>query len=671
MPALPRRAVSHLARTLPWTLLTAAILFARVAWPPRDLDAVGPVALRDLALTLLLWAVTSTLAFGLGRRLLRLVDPPTLTALERIVLSLALGLGALGFWIFGLGMVGLLDTGWIAATLLGLSLWVGPGVPFWSAGPRQAVRAARDAWRSAEPLARVSAVLASVIGVLAFLHSVSPPWDYDGLMYHLVGPRTFLSAARLFPVPESFFLNGPFTGEMLFTIGMGFGDDVFPKLIHLTWGLLLVASAYAAGRRWVGTRGGWLSAVALLSVPALPVWAAFAYVDITWSVFEFLALMAAVSWWSTRSVRWLVLSGLMTGLAMGTKYLGLMGFAVLGLFVLVASLTRDGWKSALRASLAIGVPAVLVASPWYLKNMVWLGNPVFPLYFGARGWNETHLEMYSTFLASFGVGRSPLDYLLLPWNIYARHAEFGATMNRIDVPGLIFPVVLLYPLLKKDRAVTMLLGVAATRSAVWAAGSQQIRFLLPVYPALAVAAAYVADRWRPAARSRIPWALLLPSLATAFLLITAFYQGVVVFAQIRPLPVILGAESRREFLERSVGDFRAASFVQEDLPAGSRVLMIGDARSYYCPTACLPPDHFAWADAITHLAAGQGVGDWLRLSGATHLLISLEDLDFLLQHDTQGIVEAAFRRLLEWRDRGCLTEVYSDRWTRVYQIACD
>src|SRR3990172_3039580 len=121
-----RRPFRHLARALPWTLLTATILLARIAWPPRDLDATGAVALRDLSLTLLLMAITAVLAHGLGEKLLHLLAPPDLTRLEGSVFSLALGLGALGYLMFGLGMIGLLNTAWITGSILGLSLWVGP-----------------------------------------------------------------------------------------------------------------------------------------------------------------------------------------------------------------------------------------------------------------------------------------------------------------------------------------------------------------------------------------------------------------------------------------------------------------------------------------------------------------------------------------------------------------
>src|SRR3990170_4265110 len=369
-----RRPFRHLARALPWTLLTATILLARIAWPPRDLDATGAVALRDLSLTLLLMAITAVLAHGLGEKLLHLLAPPDLTRLEGSVFSLALGLGALGYLMFGLGMIGLLNTAWITGSILGLSLWVGSQ---WRAAPgrvRRALSAIRAAWRSAEPLARISAVLAAVIGILAFIHSLSPPWDYDGLMYHLVGPQLFLREGRILPYPDNWYVNAPFTLEMVFSLGMAYGDDVFPKLIHFSSAVLLVLATYAAGRRWLGERGGWLSAAILLGVPTLPIWASFAYIDLGWALYEFLALVAGLVWWQSRSRRWLGMSAVFIGLAMGTKYLGLTGLAVLGVFVALAA-AREGRTGWLRTVGGFGLIAALVGGPWYLKNLIWFGNP--------------------------------------------------------------------------------------------------------------------------------------------------------------------------------------------------------------------------------------------------------------------------------------------------------
>jgi hypothetical protein len=652
------------------TLLTGGVLLARSHWPPRDLDATGVSAWRDLALTLALWCLTLALAAGLGRRILRWIAPPGVSRLEDLVFSFALGLGALGYAVLALSFTGLLGRGPIALLFLVASLCVGPDLRGWLGGVKSLTAAAPRAWRDTGWLARSVCLIGVLIAILAFLHALSPPWDYDGLMYHLVGPRLFLEAGRLIPYPDNWYVNAPFTLEMVFSLGMAFGDDVFPKLIHFATGVLLVAATFAAGRRWIGNRGGWLAAAVILAVPTLPIWASFAYIDCGWSLFEFLALVAAVVWWRDRSsTRWLVLSGVMSGLAMGTKYPALMGFAVLGVFVALVTV-RGGWKRLVGSCLALALPAVIVASPWYLKNWLWFGNPVYPLYFGAPGWDPARLELYNAFLNSFGVGRSWLDYLLLPWNLYAQHARFGTVMNRIDVPGLLFPLVLLYPFLKKDRTVSALLWIALARGAVWALGTQQTRFLLPIFPALAVATAYVMDRWQPGFRTRIPWRHFLPMLAVGMMAITLFYQGAFQW-QFRPLGAVIGRESRGEFLARFVRSFRAVHYAVEEAPVEGRVLLLGDGQGYYCLPACIPdPDLFRWAAEIAERDDNAALAEWFDSIGATHIMLSMEDLDFLLQHDPEGVMRAGLDRLSDWRQAGCLQEVFNDGWASVLAVTC-
>jgi hypothetical protein len=182
--------------------------------------------------------------------------PPGLSRLEDLLFSFALGLGALGYANLTLSLAGLLNKTAIALLLLAASLWVGTDKAAGLRALRSARATAASLWKEAGWLGRSVGLVAALIAVLSFLHALSPPWDYDGLMYHLVGPRLFLEAGRLFPYPENWFINGPFTIEMVFTVGMAFGDDVFPKLIHFSLGVLLVAATYAAGKRWVGLRGG-------------------------------------------------------------------------------------------------------------------------------------------------------------------------------------------------------------------------------------------------------------------------------------------------------------------------------------------------------------------------------------------------------------------------------
>lgn len=659
---------SRLKASLVWLGGPALAFGLRWALPPRPPDAVGPSALVDAGLTLLLVLAGLTVpAYGLGQVILKQLGPAE-QGFERPVLALALGLGGLAYFAFLLGMLGLLNR---AALLTGpfLAGVLASAAKAKSPTLRGRAHQALCACRGLGWLERSVLMLGLAIGALALIHALAPPWSYDALMYHLLGPKLFLEAGRMFPYPDNWYINGPFTIEMLFTYGMALDDDVFAKVVHYLYGCLLVLATYAAGRRWLGARGGWLSAAVLLTVPVLPVWASFAYIDLGWALYEFLGLVAILRWEESQDRRWLALGGVLLGFAAGSKYLGLYGIATAGLLLLFL-IRRERWGSRSRSLAAFAIPAAVVAAPWYLKNLLWFGNPVFPLIFGGPGWDAERLGLYQAYLNSFGTGRALKDWLLLPINVYRYHQAFGAIMNTIDMPSPLFPLLFLLPFNRMGRPVSLMAKVSGLRILLWALGSQQVRFLLPVYPALAIVVAWLLPRLLPEARVSRPWPRLFPWMAAGLVFITLFYQALIArdFGPYRPL---LGLESREAFARRIVRGHAGVQSTIASLGPEGRVLLLGDGRGYYCHPRCLPdPDHFRWAAAIARLPDAAALERWLDSRGVRAILLSWKELDFLLQHDPTGVMRRALIRLIRWRDEDCLRTIYADNWTEVYRPVC-
>jgi 4-amino-4-deoxy-L-arabinose transferase-like glycosyltransferase len=653
-----------------WLLIAVLVVGLRLLIPPRGMNDKGLIAILDSSISVAFWLLMMSIAAGLGLLLLRSFSLPGLTTAENLAIGFALGIGALSYSVLAAGFLHILGRTTILALI---------GISSFAAGPyihqacrssyRQAIDVIKWLW-SSSILHKCFLILALGIAVLVFVHTLSPPWDYDGLMYHLPGPRLFLEHHAVIPEIDNWHANDPFTWEMISTIGLAFGDDIFAKLLHYSAGWLYVVAAALFAKRWLSPDDAVLSAGVLLTIHVLPMWAAFAYIDLGWAALEFLALFVVLIGWKTRHHRYYILAGLLSGLAMGSKYLGLIGFAVLGAFLALAHI-RDGWKDFFRNTLSFAIPAVLVASPWYLKNWIWLGNPVYPLYFGGPGWDTTRLNLYMGYLKSFGAGHSVIDYLLIPWNIYVKYPQFGTMMNKIDLPSVLFPLLLLYPLVKKkSRAVSLALLLACIQFALWTLGSQQTRFLLPIFPAFAIGTAFVANRLLVRVKSRFPWRIFLPSLTIGLVALTLFYQIVIIFGFSPQLPTV-GLESREEFLYRIVRDFPATVFINANLPPTTRTLFIGNGRAYYCPELCVPdPDHFRWAREISDAAEDQGLASWFSQNGFTHLLLNTEDLDFLLQHDPTSVMRRAILAIRDWKAQGCLDMIYEDEWTSVLEVTC-
>jgi 4-amino-4-deoxy-L-arabinose transferase-like glycosyltransferase len=651
-------------------LITALVVGLRLLVPPRGMDDKGLIAILDSGISVAFWLLIMSIAAGLGLLLLRVFSLPSLTSAERLAIGFALGIGVLSYLVLAVGLLHALERIPILILIGISSVAVGPYIhEAYRSACRTTIDVVRWLW-SSSILYKCFLALVLGIAVIVFVHTLSPPWDYDGLMYHLPGSRLFLEHHAITPEIDNWHANDPFTWEMVATIGLAFGDDIFAKLLHYSAGWLYVIAAALFAKRWLTNDDAVLAAGVLLTVHVLPMWAAFAYIDLGWASLEFLAFSVLMIGWKTGHRRYYLVAGLLSGLAMGSKYLGVIGFAVLGAFLALAHV-RKGWKDFLRNTLSYAIPAVLVASPWYLKNWIWLGNPVYPLYFGGPGWDTTRLNLYMGYLKSFGAGRSVIDYLLLPWNIYVKYPQFGTMMNQIDLPSVLFPLLLFYPIVrKKSRVVSLALLLACIQFALWALGSQQTRFLLPIFPILAIGTAFVANRILAQTKGRFPWKLFFPSLTIGLVALTLFYQIVIVTGFSPQLPS-LGLESREEFLSRVVRDFPATVFINDHLPPTTRTLFIGNGRAYYCMERCVPdPDHFRWAREISDAAENQALASWFSQNGFTHVLLNIEDIDFLLQHDPYEVMRRAITALRDWKAQGCLNMIYEDEWASVLEVTC-
>jgi hypothetical protein len=648
-------------------VLAAGFLYFRTLFPYRSLDAVGIVALRDLTTTLLHWLLILLISWGIGATIFDRIKSIRKSHLRNEFTESALGLGVVSYALLTLGLFQLLTPNALFTLQVLLSGFVAPKVLKAFGESRIKWKALRDQFTGFPRPILAIVVVSLFIGGLSFLNTLGPLWDYDGLMYHVLGPKMFLDHGGFFPQSDNWYVNGPFAIELLFSFGLPFGDEVLAKLIHFAYGVLFLGASWHLARRHLSTNQSWVTTGILLTVPTLPVWASFAYIDLGWSAYEVLAVLALVVWWEVRKPSDLILSGVFAGLAAGSKYLGLYGVALLFLFVMYISL-RESRTLALRNLLTFSIPVLLLTAPWLFKNWIWLGNPVYPLFFGGEGWSSQRLELYTVYLQSFGVGRSLIDYLALPWNVYAQHEQFGAVMNRIDIPSILFPFSIFVFFKRKEEGIKALMAFAIMRFVIWSVGSQQIRFLMPIYPILAIGTATILSDF--GLRMRNAWKDFPALLVGGLTLITAFYQ-VRIFYQFTPFTAFLGRESEDQYLSRIVKDYQAVSTIQPTLMADQKILLIGDGRGYYCYPSCLAdPDHFRWAGEISNLESFREIGTWMAELDANYLLLSIEDLDFLLQHDPDNVMERAIDRILKYKEDGCLLETFRDEWTVVLTSVC-
>jgi hypothetical protein len=299
------------------------------------------------------------------------------------------------------------------------------------------------------------------------------------------------------------------------------------------------------------------------------------------------------------------------------------------------------------------------------------GNPVYPFLFGGLGWDQTRVEGLMAWLWSFGNGRTLLDYLRLPWDLYMRRGNFTGMMGGIEWPSPLFPLSAAYPWIRRSAPLNTVAVVVLSQCVLWALGSQQTRFLLPAFAGMSLLTSAVVvqilqtapvQRWRSA---------LILGLAGG-ILATAVTFSLMYAALARPWLVLSGIESRDAFLRRTVDTYAAQRFVQTELDPQARVLMMWDGRGYYCDNRCLPDTtQFQW---MVLAGSTRGVGATaaeLEALGATHLLLSKGDIAFVAQRDRTGRHQRALEYFREEFQPACARTLYEDDAAAVYEVVCE
>jgi 4-amino-4-deoxy-L-arabinose transferase-like glycosyltransferase len=614
--------------------------------------AFSPAAWANVALDLLAAAWIALVGLGVGRAMLSRLAPPGLSPLEELLLGLGLGLGALGLLTLALGLAGWLGRPlFLALTALLTVVTALPTARFLHRAP---------------PVARpgLPVTLFLVVSVLLSLSlALLPPTSWDGLFYHLTGPRLAIEAGSLSLPVEVPHFSFPALMEVLFTYAMLVRGEVAAVLLHALFGLMLAGLVFLMARRLFGLEQGWTAVLFLLAAPMVLTLSGWAYNDLALAFYAVSALYALLRWRpQSGDWRWLALSALLAGLAMSLKYTSFV--APLVLVGLILWWQRGRPRLALRSLLLFGGLALLVAMPWYLRNILVTGNPVHPFLFGGQGWDEFRAAAYAeagTGLAfnpetctgpegPYLVGQNPgncrFDGLYLLGRLLTLPVAMTLGLDDASADGpigplfLVFlPLLLLYALrtgVQRPAAVGPLLLFALAHYLFWAAGAAysaglfQSRLMLPALAALCPALAWLLH---DSIRYDLPRFSLrgLLRLVLAGVLLAGLAVQTANWLAAQPWAYLSGSESRPDYLRRTLGaHYAAMELVNERVPPEGRVKLLWEPRSYYCRVDCSPDsilDAFGHAQYLYRDAAAIA-GAWRR-EGYSHILLFHTGLDFV------------------------------------------
>ena len=524
-------------------------------------------------------------------------------------------------------------------------------------------------------LSILAGLLIIVVASIIILAGV-PPVSRDALTHHLAVPKLYLKQGGIYEIPSILFSYYPMNLDLLYMVPLYFGNDIIPKFIHFVFALLSAGLIYSYLRKRLGSAWGLLGALFFLSLPIIVKLSITVYVDLGLVFFSTASILAFLKWIESRfRFKFLLLSAVCCGLALGTKYNGLIVLFIIAVSVppvyLLETKKRFGkersdngtdslnhhWKAVGYGVIFVFV-ALVIFSPWMIRNYSWKQNPVYPLFnkvFNSpknfpnqtldgkteqtdQGNRSQISKNSSTRWSPFALRKviykeSWWQIALIPVRIFFEGQDDQPKYfdGRLNPFLFLLPLVAFFRLKSDPPAISTdkkILGFFTIFFILYAflQTDMRIRYIAPIIPPLVILVvcglnnltALIADRWVRAPGWFAPGCMVL--LATFMLSLNAAYI-VKQFEYVDPFSYLGGEIDRNAYIARYRPEYRAFQYANRNLPDDAKVLAIflGN-RSYYSDRELVFGDNL-FKKIVKKSNSSDMIEVEIQRLGITHLLI--------------------------------------------------
>ena len=574
-----------------------------------------------------------------GHLLGKILTVPDLSSLEKTVFSAGLGFTAVSFVTLVLGFLRLwyVSVYWCVFMVALIAYlprkWPTAG---WH-GSIPSLTPLKDRW------SQVTFGLILAAGLLFLLGDVTPEIFYDSLHYHLAVPNLYLLNHRIYNLPNFPYASFIMVVQTFWGFALTVGNEITVKLLHGAAALLLFFAFVAFEKRYLSQGAGLLGTLLFVSMPVVGFNVTTAGIDVASSALQFLAVFAL-----TRALvdnhdeaagrQWIRLAGILMGVAATCKFTSIPTIPIAcSIIIWIRRQQRQEWSYVFKQIAVFLLYAGLVMFPFYAKNVVFYGNPVYPL--AGTFWGEPRVTEQSwsniageTAPPQLWGGSAMLRivrrFFADPW--------FITMSGRDGTQNFVGPLLLgLLPLLLVVRPYGVACGVLIRYSlglwVVWLfTTTAQVRFGMPLLSiiSLLLAQAVLELRTGSIARRTI---LVLCIMGAAWnlyytFLLTGLKDG---------WRVVGGMISENDYLKEQhvtypTPGYEALDWMNKNLPAASKVMIVGDSRSYHTRIAVLPFSLFDTpqiVEAARKTRDGADMSRSLHERGVTHLFVNAAEAE--------------------------------------------
>jgi len=519
-----------------------------------------------------------------------------------------------------LGLLGLYK-GWILALLYGaLVLGACRQYRFWMDGLSKFWRALREK----ENILMIAGhcVIACCL-LAAMIKTCAPPTDWDVLAYHLAFPKIFLRAGALTRLDWSINAHYPLNSEMIYILALGLRNAQAAQWVNFFHAALLVGFVGFAASRFFSRAHGVLAACLFAVQPIFVKTVGNAATDCNVALVSMACFYAWLKVSASDSPllkrKWIFLCGLLSGIALSCKLTG--AWVVLTLIILqLMAMGFRTYKSDLKSMAVYAGGLCCLGWPWYVKNLISTGNPVWPYlgeWFGAArpaldAWHRIKMSVTE------GETKTLVHFLRFPINLVTRPELYNYPSQYLMLP---FWILLIYGMCRRqpmEKTMKEIIRASLIFLAVWFWGYQNWRYFLPASGLVCILiACWCLEAWNDRSVRALKALCALALIALAPIKDLTVNNELFIFLGLssRSNPKI---SSQDRYLELTLGaPYVMMLAANRLLPQNAKVLLFQDVRGYYLDR------NYAWGDPLN-----PGVLSYSAMKDPEELYRTLKELGF-------------------------------------------
>jgi len=408
--------------------------------------------------------------------------------------------------------------------------------------------------------------LLTIQAIINLIGALGPELSFDALWYHLTLPKLYIQNHSVLHIPGSllYYSDMPKLTEMLYIPALLFGNEISAKLIHFSFGLLSSIALYFLSRKFFNARLS-IFAVLIFYSNLVVGWESItAYIDLTRTFFEVMALWGFINFLEDKNKKWLIESAVMLGLAISTKLLALGSIFIFLCLIVYFGISNHNKITKVFKNVSIYLFfSLLVPLPWFVFSFIHNGNPFYSMF------SNTATVNYSINILN------PIRFLIDGLFLLIRSPDPLSPLYLIFLP------LVLLTFNKFKGSIKFILLYSLLAIVIWyftprVGGG---RFILPYLPAFSILVVQVIQTLEKKVEFRRLFLLLIIFISLSSII----YRGA---ANAKFIPVILGKESKSHFLSNhlnfSFGDFYDTdNYFKKNITSKDTVLLYGFHNLYY------------------------------------------------------------------------------------------